>query len=96
MADDPTCAHHAVANVGEEGRKAIDAVLKAKMNITDEQAESDAGNSRGCGGGGTRQRRRQRMPFFGSLTEYSSDLPPGDRNAHLLLPFCLPGIVSII
>ena len=24
VADDPTCAHHAVANIGEEGRKAID------------------------------------------------------------------------
>ena len=40
--DDPTCAHHAVANVGEEGRKAIDKILKAKMAITEEQAESDA------------------------------------------------------
>jgi len=42
VADDPTCAHHAVANVGEEGRKAIDKILKEKMAITDEQAESDA------------------------------------------------------
>eukprot|EP00966_Prymnesium_polylepis_P304678 7039305-Prymnesium_polylepis.1 len=24
VADDPTCAHHAVANIGEDGRKAID------------------------------------------------------------------------
>ena len=28
--------------MGEDGRKAIDKVLKGKMNITDEQAESDA------------------------------------------------------
>ena len=42
VADGATCAHHAVANIGEEGRKAIDKGLKAKMNITDEQAESDA------------------------------------------------------
>ena len=42
VADDPTCAHHAVANIGEDGRKAIDKILKAKMNITEEQAESDA------------------------------------------------------
>ena len=27
VVDDPTCAHHAVANVGEEGRKAIDLSL---------------------------------------------------------------------
>ena len=40
--DDPTCAHHAVANIGEEGRKAIDKGLKAKMNITAEQSESDS------------------------------------------------------
>ena len=38
--DDPTCAHHAVANVGEEGRKAIDKILKAKMAITEEQVRS--------------------------------------------------------
>ena len=37
-----TCAHHAVANIGEEGRKAIDLILKRKMNITEEQAEADA------------------------------------------------------
>eukprot|EP00966_Prymnesium_polylepis_P275736 6370906-Prymnesium_polylepis.1 len=42
VADDPTCAHHAVANIGEEGRKAIDKILKAYMAITDEQAQSDA------------------------------------------------------
>ena len=41
-ADTATCAHHAVANVGEEGRKGIDKVLKGKMNITDEQAEGDS------------------------------------------------------
>ena len=37
-----SCAHHAVTNVGEEGRKAIDTVLRSKMNITEEQAEADA------------------------------------------------------
>lgn len=42
VADNCTCAHHAVANVGEEGRKAMDGVLKKKMQITDEQAEADA------------------------------------------------------
>lgn len=42
VADDPTCAHHAVANIGEEGRKAIDKLLKAKMNITEEQSEADS------------------------------------------------------
>ena len=40
--DDPTCAHHAVANIGEEGRKGIDEVLKGKMNITPEQSQSDS------------------------------------------------------
>ena len=40
--DGATCAHHAVANIGEEGRKGMDKVLKGKMNITDEQAEADA------------------------------------------------------
>lgn len=40
--DGATCAHHAVANIGEEARKAIDKILKRKMNITDEQAEADA------------------------------------------------------
>ena len=42
VTDDPTCAHHAVANIGEEGRKAIDKRLKAKMNITEEQSEADS------------------------------------------------------
>jgi hypothetical protein len=42
VADDPTCAHHAVANIGEEGRKAMDMCLKAKMNITEEQSEGDS------------------------------------------------------
>ena len=44
-ADSCTCAHHAVANIGEEGRKAIDKVLKGYMNITDEQSEASAGRS---------------------------------------------------
>ena len=42
VTDDPTCAHHAVVNIGEDGRKAIDKRLKAKMNITEEQSESDS------------------------------------------------------
>ena len=41
--DDPTCAHHGITNVFEEGRKAIDRVLREIMNITDEQAAGDAG-----------------------------------------------------
>lgn len=40
--DDPTCAEHALVNVLEEGRKAMDRVLRGMMNITDEQAETDA------------------------------------------------------
>ena len=47
VADGATSAHHAVANIGEEGCKAIDKGLKApKMNITDEQAKSDAAKLR--------------------------------------------------
>lgn len=40
--DDPTCAHHGVTNIFEEGRKAVDGIMKQVMNITDEQAASDA------------------------------------------------------
>jgi len=40
--NDPTCAHHAITNIFEEARKAMDGVLKAMMNITEEQAKSDA------------------------------------------------------
>ena len=40
--DGATCAHHAVANIGELGRKAIDAPLKALMKITDEQSSADS------------------------------------------------------
>ena len=40
--DDPTCAHHGVTNIFEEGRKAIDCVLREMMHITDEQAASVA------------------------------------------------------
>ena len=40
--DDPTCAHHAITNIFEEGRKAVDGVLRAMMNITEEQAAADA------------------------------------------------------
>eukprot|EP00965_Chrysotila_dentata_P033070 1101561-Pleurochrysis_carterae.AAC.1 len=37
-ANDPTCAHHAITNIFEEGRKAMDAVVREMMNITDEMA----------------------------------------------------------
>lgn len=40
--NDPTCAEHALVNILEEGRKAMDAVLREMMNITSEQAEADA------------------------------------------------------
>ena len=40
--DDPTCAEHALVNILEEGRKAMDAVLRELMNITEAQAEGDA------------------------------------------------------
>eukprot|EP00966_Prymnesium_polylepis_P068930 1601355-Prymnesium_polylepis.1 len=40
--NDPTCAHHGVTNTLEDGRKAIDAIMREEMNITDEQAESVA------------------------------------------------------
>ena len=39
---DPTCAEHGLVNILEEGRKGMDAVLRAMMNITEEQAEGDA------------------------------------------------------
>ena len=57
VVDDPTCAHHAVANIGEDGRKlGIDKVLKSKMNITDEQAESDAARAQAEDNGAARRR----------------------------------------
>lgn len=40
--DDPSCAHHAVTNIFEEGRKAVDTVMHGVMNITEEQQASDA------------------------------------------------------
>eukprot|EP00965_Chrysotila_dentata_P149983 4953378-Pleurochrysis_carterae.AAC.1 len=40
--DDPTCAHHSITNIFEEGRKAIDAVMRKMMDITDEMAATDA------------------------------------------------------
>lgn len=40
--DGPTCAEHAWVNILEEGRKAIDKVLRELVNISDEQAETDA------------------------------------------------------
>jgi hypothetical protein len=35
--DDPTCAEHGLVNILEEARKAIDAIVRRMMNITDEQ-----------------------------------------------------------
>lgn len=40
--DDPTCSEHALVNILEEGRKAIDAVVRRLMNISDEQAAADS------------------------------------------------------
>ena len=40
--DSSTCSEHKIVNIGEDGRKAIDKVLRKKMDITDEQAEADA------------------------------------------------------
>jgi hypothetical protein len=40
--NDPTCAEHALVNILEEGRKAIDRVLREMMEISDAQAEGDA------------------------------------------------------
>jgi hypothetical protein len=40
--DDPTCAEHGLVNILEAGRKAMDAVLREMMNISDAQAEGDA------------------------------------------------------
>eukprot|EP00965_Chrysotila_dentata_P137998 4564745-Pleurochrysis_carterae.AAC.1 len=40
--DDPTCAHHAIMNIFEEGRKAMDGVVREMINITDEMAATDA------------------------------------------------------
>eukprot|EP00965_Chrysotila_dentata_P018515 616759-Pleurochrysis_carterae.AAC.1 len=40
--DNPTCAHHAITSIFEEGRKAMDAVVREVMNITDEMAATDA------------------------------------------------------
>eukprot|EP00966_Prymnesium_polylepis_P023601 543180-Prymnesium_polylepis.1 len=40
--NDPTCAEHGLVNILEEGRKAMDKVLREMMAISDEQAEGDA------------------------------------------------------
>eukprot|EP00965_Chrysotila_dentata_P183963 6074219-Pleurochrysis_carterae.AAC.1 len=40
--DDPTCAYQAITNIFKEGRKAMDAVVREMMNITDEMAATDA------------------------------------------------------
>eukprot|EP00965_Chrysotila_dentata_P134226 4438707-Pleurochrysis_carterae.AAC.1 len=36
------CAHHAITNIFEEGRKAMDSVVHEMMNILDEMAATDA------------------------------------------------------
>eukprot|EP00965_Chrysotila_dentata_P124729 4123587-Pleurochrysis_carterae.AAC.1 len=41
---DPTCAHHAITNTFEEGRKAMDAFVREMMNLTDDLAATDAKN----------------------------------------------------
>ena len=40
--NDPTCAEHGLVNILEEGRKAMDKVLRQMMEISDAQAEGDA------------------------------------------------------
>ena len=40
--NDPTCAEHALVNILEEGRKAMDAILREMMQISEEQAAGDA------------------------------------------------------
>lgn len=40
--NDPTCAEHALVNILEAGRMGMDAVLRKMMDISDEQAETDA------------------------------------------------------
>eukprot|EP00965_Chrysotila_dentata_P020121 665902-Pleurochrysis_carterae.AAC.1 len=40
--DDPTCAHHAITNILEKGRKAMDGVVREMVNITDEMAATGA------------------------------------------------------
>eukprot|EP00965_Chrysotila_dentata_P176569 5830564-Pleurochrysis_carterae.AAC.1 len=40
--DDATCAHHAITNIFEEGRKAMDAVVREMINITDEMPATNA------------------------------------------------------
>eukprot|EP00965_Chrysotila_dentata_P000744 23194-Pleurochrysis_carterae.AAC.1 len=36
----PTCAHHAITNIFEEGRKAMDGVVREIMNYNDEMSGS--------------------------------------------------------
>ena len=40
--DDPTCAEHGLVNILEEGRKAMDTVLRGMMNISDAQVRSES------------------------------------------------------
>eukprot|EP00965_Chrysotila_dentata_P258695 6213313-Pleurochrysis_carterae.AAC.2 len=47
--DDPTCAHHAITNIFEEGPKAMDAVVRKMMTITDEMAPTAAKNAQARG-----------------------------------------------
>ena len=44
--DDPTCAHHAVTNIFEEGRKAIDAVLRGTARPHEHQRRAGSGRRR--------------------------------------------------
>eukprot|EP00965_Chrysotila_dentata_P117043 3868215-Pleurochrysis_carterae.AAC.1 len=48
-ADDPTCARHPITNIFEEGSKAMDAVVREVMNITDEVAATDTKKVKRCG-----------------------------------------------
>eukprot|EP00965_Chrysotila_dentata_P106285 3510259-Pleurochrysis_carterae.AAC.1 len=52
-ADDPTCAYHAITNIFEEGRKAMDGVVCEMIHITDGMAATDAKE-----GPGDAQKRR--------------------------------------
>jgi|EP00966_Prymnesium_polylepis_P117451 hypothetical protein len=40
--NDPTCAEHGLVNHLEEGRRAMDKVLRGMMDISEEQAAGDA------------------------------------------------------
>ena len=91
--NDPTCAEHALVNILEEGRKAIDKVLREMMNITDEQAGTDEKKIKAM---------RTCVGWFSSpacaliyqVRALASPAPPTHRQPHRtapsthLLPFC--------